>query len=366
MSSTLISVQHFGGGNKQRSHVRQPRPGSAAWLMAVLPALVLFVDISLPVLGSSNRFIMLVIIPLFLWRHVRITLKYCTGALFLLVGCFLVPALFVQGASFWGTISSIAFQVAMLGVAVLAARSGASTATRRLMLDALVALAAMSAVAALAQRYGGMPALGLDRWGRASSATGDFRGAALLSDPNFLAVGLAGCLPIVLKWHRSIRVRMVMAVTIVAGLYATDSRAGILLAVLGVAICLSRDTVGLLRSPDRRRVRRLVVISATCVSVLLLVNVGGQRDRLVDALLVALSIREVSDSVDAGAAVSARDRRELLGAWIDLGDFTVPGWGGPKPGRTHSYSFVSTKMLPITPSSKLWPKVAVLAFCSCC
>lgn len=289
---------------------------SGSWAAAVVICVALFTDVNVPGFGSSTRLAMLAAAVLLAFSHSGLTCRRTWLAIAFLPGYYALPALVDSSARFteWDPLMAIGFGL----VAVLAARELQSEVGWQHLIDLTVLSAGISGLVALGQRQGNLPPLAIDLWGRATAADGTLRGAGFLPDPNFLAVLLAAAVPLAFSWRRA-RLRPIALLAIAAGLYATDSRTGMLLAigVLGISIVLQRQSWG---DVSRRRGRLLVQLAAALLVVSFAVNVGGQRDRLVGGLQTALSGDSSSSvSLDSAANVSAQDRREFAIAWFRLG-----------------------------------------------
>ncbi|MBD8608524.1 O-antigen ligase family protein [Aeromicrobium sp. CFBP 8757] len=296
-------------------------------LVPLLICAVLFVDVPVPLFGSVIRLAAIPTLLLIAFQRNRVSVPRCSSLALLFPLYFALPWLF-NGR---GDVTQVTFDVTahlvVVGVAVLAAREITRSESRQQLADYYVAFAAVSAVLAWCQRQSLLGPLGRDLWGRAQTSTGDLRGAAMLSDPNFLAVLLASSVPLIFQWHRS-RLRLMALGVVAIGLFSTDSRAGILLALISVAVLLARKAPeGQRRSSKREGGRKLVVTASLMLVILFVMNVGGQRDRVFDGIQVAFSGSIAGSSqTDAAADVSASDRREYATAWFRLGIDSLP-WG---------------------------------------
>jgi hypothetical protein len=144
-----------------------------------------------------------------------------------------------------------------------------------------------------------------------------------MADPNFLAVVLACVLPLVVNW-RFRKLRWPATVIIGAGVYATDSRSGLLLAVVALALSMVNRPGG-----RAMRAKGYAAMAAfmVCVVALFALDVGGQRDRVVEGVLIGLGIQASEDRAHQDIA-SVLDRRELLLAWVDVGMDSLPFGSG--------------------------------------
>lgn len=300
-------------------------------LFAILA--LLFVDVSLPVIGSSNRMLAVVVFALLFFGRSRISTPFCATVAFLLPMYYLVPPLLhpeVDSHDF-GTV--LLFQLTAVGAMVLLARAMAIDDQRRQLADMLIVFAIASAIIAVLQRYGALDALGRNRWGHALTASQSLRGAGLMSDPNFLAILLASVIPLAVNW-RLTRFRWLAVVILGAGVYATDSRSGLLLAALALILSITVGTAARGTAPRSSRQIAVAVI-ATGLVILFALNIGGQRDRVVEGVLIGIGVNEVSTaSADLAAAQSAHTRREALREWVNVGLDGLPfGVGiGPDDG----------------------------------
>ncbi|NRQ49128.1 O-antigen ligase family protein [Aeromicrobium stalagmiti] len=196
----------------------------------------------------------------------------------------------------------------------------------------------VSGAVAFLQQQGLVGALGRDLWGRATAADGSLRGSGLLGDPNFLAVLLASSIPLIMQWHR-LKARLPALAIVTAGLLSTNSRAGFILALVSVVILFfNRQRRGSGQQPNSRG-RGLVVTACIVLMIGFAANVGGQRDRVLDGLQVAISgSAAISYQSDAAAEVSASDRREYAEAWMRLGVKSLPFGAG-----SNAQDFIETE-----------------------
>jgi hypothetical protein len=300
---------------------------SAAAIFAV--CLLLFVDVQIPFIGNSNRFIAVLILAVLLFGRsgTSIPMPFCAAMAFLLPVYYLVPPLAHPDVDARDFVTVLVFQMACVVAAVFLARALSTDGQRRQLTDMLIFFALAAATAAILQRYGLLAPLGRDRWGYATTASDNLRGAGFMADPNFLAIALASVVPLAVNW-RFTQFRWPAIVILGLGVNATDSRAGIFFAVLALALSLTG------RLSSRRAVmsakgQKFAAVVGVCLIVLFALNVGGQRDRVVEGVLIQVGLHSVVEgSVDEAAAISARDRRELLGSWVEVGVDSLPFGGG--------------------------------------
>ena len=307
-----------------RTHdLREERSVVAIFAICML----LFVDVQLPVIGSSNRLVAVLTLPLLLFGRRRISTPFCATAAILLPVYYLVPPLVHPDVDAHNFETVFVYEMAALGAMVVLARVLSTEDQRRQLTDMLITLALVSATVAILQRYGGLEALGRDRWGRAVTASHDLRGAGFLADPNFLATVLASILPVAANWRFS-RLRLPAIAILALGVNATNSRAGILLAVLALALTMA-SRLSSHRAPALTKGRKSVIVVALCLIVLFAANVGGQRDRAIEGMLIGVGVHEVKhNSADPSAELSALSRRDALRSWVDLGFKGLPfGYG---------------------------------------
>jgi len=216
------------------------------------------------------------------------------------------------------------FQMLSLGGMVFVARAVASDDQRRKLTDMLVLFALASAVIASLQRFGILERLGRDRW---ADYTG--RGVGLMADPNFLAVLLASVVPLIVSW-RFTRLRTPALMVLALGLYSTNSLAGIFLALVALAVSMA-GRMSTTNAAFTAKGRRSVTLVAICLVCLFAFNVGGQRDRAVEALLLELGIQNSLGTGDPTDAFVAHERRKLLESWVNLGVEKFPLGAGSGP-----------------------------------
>ena len=199
--------------------------------------MLLFVDVQLPVIGSSNRLVAVLVIPLLLFGRKRISTPFCATAAFLLPVYYLIPPPVHPDVNAHNFETVFVFEMAALGAMVVLARALSTEDQRRQLADMLICFALVSAIVAILQRYGALELLGRERWAHAFTASHDLRGAGFLADPNILATLLASVVPLAANW-RFTRLRWPAVTILVLGMNATNSRAGILLAVLALALSM--------------------------------------------------------------------------------------------------------------------------------
>lgn len=218
-----------------------------AFLTSVAVGCLFLVDIDLPVVGGSNRVVAIAIFALLIFgrMNVRIRTPLCAAVAFLLPLYFLLPPLVHPDVEAGDFVTVFVLQMACVAAAVLLARQMTTERRRHRLIDVFVVLAVAAAIVAVFQRYGDLGPLGRDRWGRYMTEYEALRGTGFLADPNFLAVPLASVVPLSINW-RFTQLRWPATVVLGAGVYATDSRAGILLTVLALGLStasrLTRDT----------------------------------------------------------------------------------------------------------------------------
>ncbi|AGB21352.1 O-Antigen ligase [Mycobacterium sp. JS623] len=297
--------------------LREDRRVEHATLAIVAVCLLLFVDVPLPLIGNSSRLVAVLIIPLLLLGRGGVRTPFCAAMYLLLPLYILFPIFFLPNIDTFEPWKRLALELVSLAGMVLLARALASDEQRLKLTDMLVIFALASSAVAALQRFGILGPVGRDRWGYSTTASGDLRGAGFLADPNFLAILLASVVPLIVSW-RFARLRGPALVVLALGLYATNSRAGILLAVVALAVSVMMRPSTRSAGPMTRG-RKTVILVAVCLVALFAFNVGGQRDRAVQAFLIGAGIQ---NSVRTGHAVDAfvaRERRQLLESWINLG-----------------------------------------------
>ncbi|WP_141564480.1 hypothetical protein [Mycolicibacterium palauense] len=223
----------------------------------------------------------------------------------------------------------LVLELILLGGMVLLARAISDGPVRARLIDVLIFFALASAAIAFLQRFGVLGPLGRNLWGHAGLPSGQLRGAGFLPDPNFLAVLLAGVIPLIASWRLS-HLRLISLVVVAMGLYSTNSRAGIFLAVLALLL-----TVVVKRAPTRMqsksRRNRSVAIAAAVLIGLFVLNVGGQRDRVLEAMFVEAGISQSFAGVTPTDTFVAHERRRLLVSWLDLSVSNLPIGAGSVP-----------------------------------
>jgi len=316
-------------GTAESVAVRDGRPveqSSVVIVAVVAICALLFVDVSLPVIGNSSRLLAVLIFPLLLFGQGGVRTPFCAIMFVLLPLYILVPVIFLPDVGTFEAGKVLILQFLSLAGMVLLARAIASDYQRRKLTDMLVLFAIGSATVATLQRFGVVGPVGRDRWGFSTTASGELRGAGLLADPNFFAILLASVVPLIVSW-RFTWLRAPALVVVAVGLYATNSRAGIFLAVAALAFSLVTRA-----SPfgfgNKTKGRKPVVAVAICLLALFVFNVGGQRDRAVQALLIEAGIQNDLRTEHAVDAFVARERRQLLQSWIDLAMDHFPGGVG--------------------------------------
>jgi O-antigen ligase/polysaccharide polymerase Wzy-like membrane protein len=310
----------------------------------ILVCLLLFVDVSLPVFGNSTRVLAVLIFPALLLWGGGVRTPFCAAMYALLSLYVIVPMIFHDdvGAYEAGKVLILDYFL-FLAAMVLLAKALTSECQRRKLTDMLVLFALASAVVACVQRFGFVGPLGRDRWGYSTTAAGNLRGAGFLADPNFLAILLASVVPLIVSW-RFARLRAPALAVLAIGLYSTNSRTGIFLAVLALLVAIAGRVL-----PRATRVStanavlvgkrsKSVILVAACLVALFAFNVGGQRDRVVQALLIEVGVNSGVRTEHAVDAIVAHERRRLLESWIDLGIDNLPfGAGiGPKTEVTNA------------------------------
>jgi hypothetical protein len=288
--------------------------------------LLLFVDVPLPVVGNSSRLLAVLIFPLLLFGRGGIRTPFCAIMFLLLPLYILIPIIFVPDVGTFEAGKVLILQFLSLAGMVLIARAIASDCQRRKLTDMLVLFAVVSAAVATLQRFGVLGPMARDRWGFSTTASGELRGAGFLADPNFFAILLASVVPLIVGW-RFTALRAPALAVVALGLYSTNSRAGILLAVAALAFSLvTRASTA--STGTKIKGRKPVIAVAICLLALFAFNVGGQRDRAVQALLIEAGIQNDLRTEHAVDAFVARERRQLLQSWIDLAKDHFPGGVG--------------------------------------
>jgi O-antigen ligase/polysaccharide polymerase Wzy-like membrane protein len=212
---------------------------------------------------------------------------------------------------------------------VLLARALAIEQQRLKLTDTLAFFAITSAAVAFLQRFGIVGPLGRDRWGYSTTASGDLRGAAFLADPNFLAILLASVVPLIVSW-RFRRLRAPALVLLGLGLYSTNSRTGIVLAVVALLVSIATQASNTNAASAGKRLKSVILV-AVCLVTLFALNVGGQRDRVFQAILIQLGIESNLYTGHAVDSIVAHERRQLLKSWIDLSMANLPFGTGIGP-----------------------------------
>ncbi len=292
--------------------------------LAVLAVcLLLFVDVSLPIFGNSARLLALLIIPLFLLGRSGVSTPFCAVMFVLTPMYILVPIVLSADINTSDVAKLLILQFVSVAGMVLMARALANGPQRQKLTDSLILFAVTSAAIAILQRMDIVGPIGRDRWGFSTTAAGELRGSGFLSDPNFFAILLASTVPLLVNW-RFVRLRVPALAVLAVGLYATNSRAGIFLATAALAVSLltrpSTQTDG-----EATRGRKSVVFAAIVLMALFALNVGGQRDRALQAILIELGIDSDLRTENAVDAFVARERRQLLDSWLDLAVDRFPG-----------------------------------------
>lgn len=307
------------------------RPDERSTAVILALCLLLFVDVELPFVGSSNRLIALAIIAFVILgrRDLPISTPF-TGAVAVLIPLYyLLPPLVHPEDDAHNFAAVFVFQMACVGAMLLLANVMAEANTRERLVDLLILFAAVSAVVAIMQWYGVAGALGRERWIHAtvSSSTLRLRGAGFLADPNFMAILLASTLPLIINW-RFTRLRWPVLAVIILGINTTNSRSGIILAMLAVLLSVAA------RSSFRTAIasvkgRRAVFGLVACLIALFAFNVGGQRDRVIEGVFIGLGIKTAPGGVvDREAANSALYRREIVQPWFEVGVENFPFGSG--------------------------------------
>ena len=304
------------------------RRGERSVVAIFAVCLMLFVDMPLPVIGGSNRLVAVLIFALLVFGRssISISTPFCAAMAFLVPVYYLVPPLVHPDVDAHDFVTVFAFQMASVGAMLLLARALSTEDQRRQLIDMLIVFALVSATVAVLQRYGDLGPLGRDRWGYSTTASDDLRGAGFMADPNFLAVLLASVVPLAANW-RFTQLRWPAIVILALGVYATDSRAGFLLGVLALALSMA-GRLSSRRAAMSAKGKKSVAVVAVCLIALFAFNVGGQRDRVVEAVLIGVGVHDVVGGSPDQAAASALDRRELLWSWVDVGIDRLPFGAG--------------------------------------
>lgn len=297
-----------------------------AFLGLLAICILLFIDVQLPVVGSSNRLVALLAVPLLFLGRSRISTPFCAIGALLLSAYYLLPPLFSPTLDSHNFETILLYSLASLSAMVLLARAIDDEQRRYQLADLLIVFAITSAVLAMLQRYGMLDALGRNRWGHAITSDQSLRGAALLADPNFLATILASVVPLAVNW-RIKRLRWPAVAVIALGVNATDSRAGIVLTILAIVLAtfLRPSTA----DTTKFRIPKYVVVSFAVLAVLLALNIGGQRDRVITGIMIGAGLSDLEQgTVDAAAELSALNRREAAQRWMELGFESLPFGAG--------------------------------------
>ena len=294
---------------------------------SLLICTVLFVDVPVPFFGTVIRFAMIPCALLLIFGGPRVKVARLLVVVLCIPFYFLLPWLLDRYGIVMTPVAAMVEQLVMAGVAVLVAREVFSSCSRRFFADVFILFAVTSGVTAFAQRYDVIGPMGRDVWGRAATASGHFRGAGFLTDPNFLGVLLAASVPLIFHWGRG-PLRPIALVAVTAGIFGTDSRAGLVLLLISVAF-VSFDHVQSMFSGASSRLRGGALLGVAALILVIVTNVGGQRDRVLDGVQAALSgTTENSRSDDSAADLSAVDRREFAEAWFHLGMNSLPFGAG--------------------------------------
>lgn len=308
----------------------------SAIIVAAVVCTVAFVDVPVPFFGSVVRLFALPVLALLVTSRSHFVPAGLGTVALLLPAYFLLPVIVNGSTNASDAVAGLVDQFIFIGVALLLARQLGDPERRLITTRTFVLFASVSGAVAMAQSAGLLPPLGRDLWGRAVSAAGSFRGAAFLADPNFLAVLLAATVPLGLSL-RFVATRVISLVAIFGGIYATNSRAGMILGLLAVILVLvvraRRDSAG---ASARTTALWLVALLALA----LILNIGEQRDRIVDGLQIGLlNAQGTNASADPGADLSAADRRAFADAWLQLGIERFPFGAGV---NAQDYIVVST------------------------
>jgi hypothetical protein len=308
----VINVGRPSAGWKRQESPKVGHSSAATFVVCLL----IFVDVPLPLFEGSNRLLGIVIVILLLFEGIGVRTRFCGTMFTLLPMYFLVPLLVYYEVKADNSIRVLIFELVSLGGMVLLARALADDGQRLKLTDMLVLFAVANATIAFLQRLGVLGPLGRDRWGYTFDAAGDLRGAGLLADPNFLAISLASVVPLIVSW-RFAWLRAPALVILALGLYSTNSRAGIFLAALALLFSIVKRPPN--SGGDAAKGRMSVVLVAICVLGLFVFNVGAQRDRVVEALLVEAGMENSVLTGDATDTFVAHERRQLLESWVNVG-----------------------------------------------
>jgi hypothetical protein len=314
----MTSNLRTGGPDQRVADLRAQQPVVAIFLVCSL----LFVDVSLPLIGNSTRLLAVLIFPLLLFGGGGVRTPFCATMYVLLPVYILVPILLHDEVGTFAAGAVLILELLSLAGMVLLARALANDIQRRKLTDMLVIFAVISAGVATLQRLGVLGPMARDRWGFSTTASGELRGAGFLADPNFSAILLASVVPLIVSW-RFTHLRAPALVVLAAGLYSTNSRAGILLAVAALAFSLLTRT-STTKTALMAKGRKPIVLLAICLIALFAFNVGGQRDRVVQAVLIEAGIQNSVRTEHAVDAFVAQERRQLLDSWIDLSIENLP------------------------------------------
>jgi hypothetical protein len=297
-------------------------PAQQPVVAVFLVCLLLFVDVSLPIIGNSTRLLAVLIFPLLLFGGGGVRTPFCTIMYVLLPIYILVPILLHDEVGTFAAGAVLILELLSLAGMVLLARAIANDSQRCKLTDMLVLFAVISAAVATLQRFGVLGPMARDRWGFSTTASGELRGAAFLADPNFSAILLASVVPLIVSW-RFTYLRAPALVILAAGLYSTNSRAGILLAVAALAFSLV-TRASTTKKALVAKGRKPLILLAICLIALFAFNFGGQRDRVVQAVLIEAGIENSVRTEHAVDAFVAQERRQLLDSWIDLSIENLP------------------------------------------
>jgi hypothetical protein len=314
----MISSHRTSEADLRRDDRRVEQPVVAVLLVCLL----LFVDVPLPLFENSSRLLALLIFPFLLFGGGRVPTPFCAVMYVLFPIYILVPIISSPDVGAFAVGKVLIVQLLYLGGMVLLARAVASDSQRRKLTDLIVLFALASSVLAILQRFGILGPLGRDRWGYSTTTAGDLRGAGFLSDPNFLAVLLASVVPLIVSW-RFTWLRAPALVILAMGLYSTNSRAGILLAVIALVFSLA-SWMSTTNAAFLARGRKSVTLVTIVLVVLFAFNVGGQRDRSLRAFFIEAGIQSNFGRVDAADIFVADERKQLLASWINLGMNNLP------------------------------------------